>query len=140
MNDGGTMSRIAVALLMSVVGAGCMHVSTREINPAPHPLLARPPQTVEVITMGPPARPFVEVALIETQRRSVFNGDTFAALREAAAERGCDAVVVLGSNDRVIGDRHVTGTQEGYRGTCIAWLDGAPGPSASAAPPPPWPR
>lgn len=91
----------------------------------------RPVDTVEVYTVSLPSRPFVEVGILEAQQESELSLDApaevLAKLRERAAGQGCDAIVMNGANDAVVGhgDRrhsHVT-TLRGYRATCILFED-----------------
>jgi hypothetical protein len=112
------MLRIAIALALIGSTAACAHnMLYRELNPSPRPLHERPPQTVEMISIAP-QRPYVEVALIEALRSKFSEEDSFTALRQLAAARGCDAVVLRTGSDQ----------WDLWRGTCIVWDDAAESP------------
>lgn len=100
-------------------------------NRSPRPMTPRPFDSVEVYTVSFPQRPFVEVGILEAQQESELSLDAppevLAKLRERAAAQGCDAIIMNGANDAVVGhgDRrhsHVT-TLRGYRATCIMYSD-----------------
>lgn len=100
-------------------------------NRSPRPMTPRPFDSVEVYTVSFPQRPFVEVGILEAQQESELSLDAppevLAKLRERAAAQGCDAIIMNGANDAVLGhgDRrhsHVT-TLRGYRATCIMYSD-----------------
>ena len=103
-------------------------------NPSPVEMRARPPETVEVFTAAKPERPFVEVGIVEAQQTNEFStSDTAAiiqALREEAAARGCDGVIIVANNDAIVGDTFKgygdTETLKGYRGACIMYKGPAP--------------
>ena len=88
--------RIAL-LLLTACGST---IRTTEINPSPRPLGTRPAESIEVFTSGPPARPHVDVAFFEIQRDSALSNDDtnefIAKLRIAAADRGCEGLVIGG--------------------------------------------
>lgn len=109
-------------------------------NAPAHAPVARAPEAVDVYTVDTPARPFREIGLLEAQKASGFSfherPEIFAALRKEAARRGCDGVILLGTNDKVDGWSsvsttpdggaelsHHTETLEGYRATCIVYED-----------------
>lgn len=101
-------------------------------------------------TLGLPEQPFMEVGMISARARSLVsptNRAAFSALRDAAARRGCDGVIVLGPNDKLEVGSHeqarssgqtslssgvkiVRGTARGwhgetwsaFQGTCILYL------------------
>ena len=84
-------------------------ISEDVVNPAPHPMQPRTPDQVEIFTAGAPARPHVDVAVY----RAVVSGpttndDRIAKLRETAAQRGCDGLVLAN-------------TDAGWAGTCIVY-------------------
>jgi hypothetical protein len=124
------MLRTALALALIGSTAACSHtVLYRELNPSPRALQARPPQTVEMISIAP-QRPYVEVALIEALRSKFSEDDSFTALRQLAAARGCDAVVLRMGSDQ----------WDTWRGTCIVWDEAAEGPRSGRDPSPGDPR
>ena len=102
-------------------------VSFIPLNEPPGPRASKPPEAVEVLTAGPPNRPYVEVGLLEARQDSAYSLDgsarIIAEMRERAAELGCDALVVTGSSDIVQPDflSDTVDTLRGYRGTCIVY-------------------
>ena len=63
-------------------------------------LTPRDPGKVEVFTAGPPSKPYAEIAVLEAQQQNEYSGDVVANLREYAAHKGCDGIVVTGSSER----------------------------------------
>jgi len=129
--------------LLTFTLAACGTTITQTgINPAPHPMTARPVETVEVFTSAAPTRPHIDVAILEAKQSSTLSVDRMpeiiSELRKRAAAIGCDGLVINGPNNSVVGDRHGTTTLAGYNGTCIAYTDAPPPPPppASDAPPP----
>lgn len=115
---------LALALGLAACGAGPQtgFVAT---NAPPRAMSARPVAEVAVLEGEPPAYPHVEVGIVE-----VLGGDGWGAaeraalrdeLRRRAAERGCDAVVVLGEIDwiYVVESSSSAATRHGYRGVCV---------------------
>jgi hypothetical protein len=94
-------------LLLFVLGAslgGCgTFVDFTPINDPPHPLEPRSSASVEVFSSGPPARPHVDVALVEVEQTHSLNeqgtGLMIQRMREQAAAIGCDAIVLRGVTD-----------------------------------------
>lgn len=92
-------------------------------------MVPRSTADVEVFLSAKPERPHEEVGMLEVQARSMFDGASGALvdeLRRAAAQAGCDGVVIAGSNDSVIGNKSGVATLKGYRGTCILFKDSKP--------------
>jgi hypothetical protein len=149
----------ALAFTFVVLGAaaalaGCgTNIDYIPLNTPPHPMPPRSPESVELFTTSPPQRPYVEVGAIESQQQSMSTDnveDIYAKMRIAAADRGCDGLVIVASNDstQVSGSTtHGNGsvssrTLKGYRATCIVFTDAPPSapataPAAPAAAPPP---
>ncbi len=111
-------------------------------NPAPRALSPRDPQAVQVFAAARPSQPFVEVGLIEVQQASQYSLDdatvVLEKMRLEAAARGCDGLVLLGSNDATFltgtggaASQTWSHTLRGYRGSCIAFT----GPPADASAP-----
>ena len=128
--------------LATLAAAGC-GTSTRTtlVNPAPHRMQPRPPETVELFTSGAPARPHVDVAVIEAEESSSFSladtSDMLAALRARGARMGCDGVVLGGSSSRDPGLNDAETWlvenpkgRKGFYGTCIVYT--APPPSTAS--------
>jgi len=94
-------------LLLLVLGSflgGCgTFVDFTPINEPPHPLQPRSSASVEVFSSGPPARPHVDVALVEVEQTRSLNeqgtGLMIQRMREQAAAIGCDAIVLRGVTD-----------------------------------------
>ncbi|HEU0032299.1 MAG TPA: hypothetical protein VFQ53_16825 [Kofleriaceae bacterium] len=106
-------------------------------------MAARPPETVEMFTSGPPARAHVDVALLEAEESSSLSLDRtpemLSKLRARGAAMGCDGVVLGGmsSRDPGVGDAeswlvdHPKG-RKGVYATCIVYR---PEAEVVAAPP-----
>lgn len=129
------LSSLVPSLL--IVAAAACGTTTRFIatNPAPHPLAAKPAEAVQVYTTGVPAVPYLEVGIIQGRQSSTLSFDEMpriiSAMRRDAGKAGCDALLINGSSDKVVGDRHSTDTLEGFWGTCIVFVpEGAPGATA----------
>lgn len=98
-------------------------------NPPPHSVSPRDPDTVEVISTGVPARPYVEIGLIDVEESSSEGMAALVkAMRYMAAKRGCDAVVLVGSGrDTTVvpmafpGPAIVTEGGQKLRGACIVY-------------------
>lgn len=132
--------------LTSLSGCGTA-ISFVPTNTAPRPMHPRAPQEVAVFSTLPP-RPYMEVALLEARQESGYsldsNEDVIAKLRAAAAQHGCDGLLMTGSADSVVGSsNHGTGsvsTLKGYKASCLVWTTdpaGPPVPVAVQPPPPP---
>ena len=77
-------------------------VETTRLNAAPHPLVSRPAQSVEIYASSAPTRPHLDVALLRADQ-SNFDTDTprmVQALAERAGELGCDALFISGTSER----------------------------------------
>ena len=147
--------RILLGLFLAAAAAACgTNIDYIPLNSPPHAMAPRAPESVELFTTSPPQRPYVEVGAIESQQQQMSTDsveDIYAKMREAAAERGCDGLVIVASNDATEvngsmshGNGYVSSrTLKGYRATCIVWTDAAPAAPATApaapapaAPPP----
>ena len=115
--------RIALLLLLTACGST---IRATEINPAPRPLAARAPETVEVFTSGPPARPHVDISFLEIQQDSKLStddtGEFIGQLRIEAAARGCDGLVIGGITHEPTGEKRST-SFKGMTATCIVYTD-----------------
>lgn len=129
------MMKTRLPSLMFITLTACGTSITRtDLNPAPRPLAARPASSVEVFTSGAPARPHVDVALLEAEESSSWStastGDMIGSLRARAASIGCDAVVISAatSRDPGITDKeslfveHPRG-RKGLFATCVVYSD-----------------
>ncbi len=89
------MTRVLFSGMIFSFLVGCgVAVNYAPLNPAPHPLQARTPDKVEVLTI-PPSQKYVEVGRITAHHDSFSNNDAMVAqMRQEAANRGCDALVI----------------------------------------------
>src|SRR5690349_10178251 len=101
--------------VLLVVLAGCVHVDSAAINPPPHRLAPRAPATVDVFASAPPERPHVDVALVTASSGGRGLPALVEAIRERAAELGCDAIVLSGS----------AGKNRGLLASCVVYTDTA---------------
>jgi hypothetical protein len=129
--------RLICLLLLAACGTT---IRTTEINPAPRPLAARSPESVEVFTSGPPARPYKDLALFEAQQESEYSSDNtrefIIEMRAEAARRGCDGLVIGGithETRRTLLDSHEATSQKGMTATCIVYIADDPALAASGA-------
>jgi hypothetical protein len=115
---------LALVLLPLLVATACT-TTTRltATNPPPRPMAQRAPETVEVYVGTRPARPFVEVGLLD-DRRGIFVVDPsgwpwprfIQYARESAARVGCDAVVLESQGV----------AKKGFWGTCLLYTGSSP--------------
>lgn len=103
-----------------------------QINRPPHKLHARQPRSVRMFA-SPPARPHVDVAILQVAQLDLIDGDDrvgiLREMRARAAEIGCDGVV-LGQHGRRSGVDTTTplylvggGSTNSWEGTCIVYDD-----------------
>jgi hypothetical protein len=123
---------LAFASLAALL-AGCgTTIEYVPLNSPPHPLVMKAPEAVEMFTTAVPTKPYVEVGTIESRQQAYSGDDTaaiYAKMREEAAARGCDGLVITGSNDATLvsgstynGSGSVSSrTLKGYKATCIAY-------------------
>lgn len=134
------LNRIVLGVVL-VAGCGTAIQSTM-INPAPHPMQSRPPETVEIYSSGPPQRPYIDVAYLEAEQQSAYSGDDTAQfirhLRERAAAMGCDGVVLGGVTHAAEPNTDLHLSRKGLTATCVMFLPEtmAATPPAPAGPPP----
>ncbi len=120
-------------LLALLVAAGCgTSIHHTHLNPSPVVMTPRPAMAVELYTSGAPARPHVDVLLLEAEESSSFSMDKTAEmlgkLRERAGALGCDAIVIGGMSSRDPGLRDKESWlvdspkgRKGIFGTCIVY-------------------
>ncbi len=115
---------------LTLLAAACgTKVDYSPTNTPPRPMVARAPEQVEVFNASKPTKAFVEVAVLEAQQSSVYSVDNTNAimtkLRKEAGDRGCDALIVNGQNNAVVGSTYdgngSTDTLKGYRATCVVY-------------------
>ena len=116
------------ALPLLVLAACGTAIRATAINPAPHPMHARPPASVVVYTSGPPqGRSYVDVAYLEAEQESGYSADNtpqfVAHLREQAAAMGCDGLVIGAPTNAVtVGiDLQTPMNKKGIVATCIVF-------------------
>lgn len=140
----GWFRSFAMSGLVAVcVGCGS-YATFLATNTPPRPMTPRTPESVELITAGPPQRPFVEVGTIDARQRSVYSldssQDVLIKVRQSAAEVGCDAVLVTGSNNDLVATSSSVGANvkvlQGFHAACLMYKDAPAAPPAAAAPPP----
>ena len=145
-------STFCLAVLSGSLLGGCgTFVDFTPLNDPPHALSPRSAGTVEVLSSGAPARPHVDVAIVEAEQTRSLNeqgtGLMIRRMRERAAALGCDAIVLGG-----VTDHQGAGPGSGWdlldpgatrrQATCIVYEDSEPvrpfrtAPSADAARPP----
>jgi hypothetical protein len=119
--------KIAFLALLAACGTT---IRATPINPEPHPLPPRSPESVEVFASGPPVRPHVDVSFLEAANASVYSTDQtpqfIAKLRVEAAAMGCDGIVIGGVTNRTVGSDGFSerpGNIRGVVATCIAYTD-----------------
>jgi len=137
-----TSRRMVPFLVLAACGTTTEFART---NPSFGGARPRQPAAVDLYTASPPARPFVEIGIIEARQASELSLDgmdgIIAELRNRAAQEGCDGVILTGDANAVVGGSFVSGsvsngngffsgggnvkTLKGYRGTCIVYADAA---------------
>ena len=120
------MKRYILLLLLFPLLTGCgTSLRVTELNSTDAYLPARSPQSVDVFTSGIPDRPYIELFLISARQQSEFSGDEvpeiIQKMREKAAEEGCDALIITGTNDEVEGDGFYVSTLQGFHGVCAVY-------------------
>ena len=135
-------SSLLAVLLITACGTTTQFAPT---NPSPHPLAARPAESVAVFATGLPDRPFVEVGIIQARQSSEFSVDELpeilAEMRIEAGHRGCDGLVINGTRDAsssttTVSHRAMTSsskTLEGFWGACIVFVEAGPAVAQAAA-------
>jgi hypothetical protein len=133
----------AFAVGALVLGGCGTFVEATTLNAPPRALTPRPADAVEVYSSSPPAKPHVDVALIQADQ---INGsqvelpEMIAKMREKAGQMGCDAIFISGESERAgaPGDAYLfdPGSHQ-LLATCIAYLEPTPVPAGSAVTAPP---
>ena len=132
-----TLREIGVVLLAAGCAPSVVYTST---NPPPRPLTPRQPSSVAVFSSQPPPARFVEVGVIEVREGGKYsaNANLIDVMRSRAAKAGCDALIITGAKDEIVGYQSGTtgsvSTMKGYRGACIVFLPSAPAASPLAQP------
>ncbi len=91
-------AKIISFTLMVASLCGCsVSVSYLQTNLPPHPLAAKSSDAVDVLTI-PPGRKYVEIGTIQTELVGFASHENVvAAVKQEAANRGCDALVRIRS-------------------------------------------
>jgi hypothetical protein len=86
--------------------------------------VARSPESVEVFATTAPTRPHVDVSFFEADERSNHarnTGEFIAKLREAAAARGCDALVLNSVSNVLELQGRYSDNNKDVAATCIVY-------------------
>ncbi|HVV50542.1 MAG TPA: hypothetical protein VHO06_12830 [Polyangia bacterium] len=90
--------RLRWALVAAIGLGGCAEttVTYTPLNAPPHGLTARAPEQVSLFSSAAPERPHVDVGLISIEEGEIEETpeNLIATLRQSAAERGCDALLL----------------------------------------------
>jgi hypothetical protein len=89
----------------------------------PHPMAARPVDQVDTFTSSKPTKPFVEVGQLHATQDgpAPHVEEILQGLREEAARRGCDGVLITGTDKMASGDLLVSEAVYSITGTCIVY-------------------
>lgn len=86
---------VRIATLMVLAGCSSISVEYTTLNPPPHPVSPVAIEHVELFTAEAPARKYVEVGTMTAMHDSITSDeDMFQKMREEAAKRGCDGLVI----------------------------------------------
>jgi hypothetical protein len=121
---------LGVVFATAVLLACGTRVTYTQLNTPPAQMVPRHAAGVQVFTTGAPYSQDRQPQILDK-------------LRQRAAEVGCDGIILLGSNDSVVGSvsggMGWTTTLAGYRATCIMfyqpWSGGQPQPTYPQQPP-----
>ena len=121
-----TKISLRAALVLAACLAGCVTASQTftPLNPLPRDLKAHRPDQVEVFSSAPPQRPHVDVGLITVEEGLADQTPTelISALRQIAADLGCDALVLAPPGSKAGPDFFANPTSyKVYAGTCVAY-------------------
>ena len=127
--------RLAWLVLVFFAVGGCgAHVAYIPLVSPQRPLYARAPAQVERYVVTPPARPHVDVGMVQ-----VISGageqtidEMLDMLRVEAGQRGCDAIVIT-----MIDTRRAKYSPVSVEGSCEVYTDAAGVPPPNPPVPPP---
>lgn len=131
----------AVALGIQALAACAPEIHSLETNTPSTALKARAPESVAIFSTSKPTRPFVEVAMITSAKTWMLQDttDLVKALRQEAARKGCDGVIltdqlktVTGSN--VQGNVNVGESVGRVHGVCFVYANEKASAPPSSAP------
>jgi hypothetical protein len=114
------------ALLAGGALACAAHSGWMPTNPPPRPLEAHSPDDVALFTATMPTRAFVEVGIISAAPGMDSNDfEVLAQLRKEGGARGCDGLIVIGTNTNTTGSSNAYGItmreQTSFRAACIVY-------------------
>lgn len=113
--------RASFVLAVTALGGCAVSTAFSPTNAPPHALSARAPASVEVHTLAPTDRPFVDIGLFEAYIDTVADNrdKVMKRLREDAGKRGCDAIITTAGSavTPVLGPSVDTV----YHATCIVY-------------------
>ncbi len=116
----------ATVILAGAVLGGCSPATVyyRQLVQAPHAMVARPAENVEVLVVTPPAAPHVDVGLLQvTTGDGVHTSvEMMARLRMAAAELGCDALLITSVENQAPGRYG----RPSMQGSCVVYTSPPP--------------
>jgi len=116
-----------LAVAASACGTTTHYTQT---NPPPRQMRAKAASQVHVYTTGKPKVAYAEVGIIQSRQSSRLSFDDMpeiiAEMRKEAGKRGCDGVIINGTNNKTVGSHDPdhggsTGTLEGFWGACIVY-------------------
>jgi hypothetical protein len=119
---------VVVLAVLSVAGCG-VHVEVIKLNPPDHVISPKDPANVKVFTSGGPSRPYTEAYMLNSTQEAFSASRTpeiIEEMRKKAAELGCDALIITGSNDTTLyGSPHsfteTARIYKGFHGSCIMY-------------------
>ncbi len=112
----------------AALALGCDPVSWTPTNAPPKAAVERDPAKIEVFMTTPPQRRYTEVGLLERSKGMLESTESaLQDLREAAAQHGCDAIMVQGSESNTFGGMSQGGgvvtTTTKVRAVCLVYTD-----------------
>lgn len=109
------MKGFSACCALCLVACSSTQISYVPVNRPPHPISARPPDSVAVFTDARPDHPFVDVATFAVEVMGLDRSpDGLAKLRARAAEIGCEGLVISDSMAFAHGK---------YTASCIVYSD-----------------
>jgi hypothetical protein len=118
--------------LLAVTAGGCAaRIEYVAMAQPPRPLYVRAPDQVETYVVTPPARPHIDLGIVQVIRGASGQSidEMLGLLHLAAAEHGCDAIVIT-----MIDTRRSKYAPVSVEGSCEVYTDAAavPPPEATA--------
>lgn len=127
---------LTVVIGLSALGCG-VETSVVWLRAPPQQMAKKSPAMVDVYSSSPPARPHVDVAIIEVAElhdSAASVKELIDALKVAAAEQGCDAIHITGVVNKgpELFASEFSSDREGVVATCLVYT-AEPDPSATRA-------